>query len=128
MVPEKGLNQVQRIGIALIIAGLVVALLHLALVKLITQDRPLAARRMFAGWRLVIHSIVVVSAFTVLLVVLLMKDDNEGIHRGLVETRKMMAGVLLVWVPSWVLHLVLVAYYSRPLYEPPRDFGTWSTR
>jgi hypothetical protein len=128
IVPQKGLTQMQRIGIALIVAGLVVALLHLALVKLITQDRAVAVRRMFAGWRLIIHSIVVVSAFTVLMIVLLMKDENEGVHRSLVETRKMMFGVLLVWVPSWILHLVLLAYYSRPLYEPSRDFGTWSTR
>ncbi len=128
----KGLTQTQRIALALMVSGVAVSLLHLGLVKLITDDRPPPARRMFVGWRLVIHSIVVVGAFTTLMVLLLWKVDqaNPGPNseKGIIELRKMMFGVLLVWIPSWVLHLVLLWFYSKPLFAPVRPVDTWESR
>ncbi len=119
----QGLNQTQRIGLGLIVAGLVVALLHLALVKSMTNDRnSLTARRIFAGWRFAIHGIVIVVAFTVLTAVLFQRDFGDR------SLRKSMFGILLIWVPSWVLHLILLGVYSRQLYEPPRHREEWPPR
>jgi hypothetical protein len=125
---QKGLTPMQRIALALIIAGVVVSLLHLGLVKLITDDRALPARRMFAGWRLVIHSIVIVTTFTTLMILLLLKVEGANGEKVLTELRKMMFGVLLVWIPSWVLHLVLLWFYSKPLFVPVRAVDTWDSR
>jgi hypothetical protein len=119
-VPNPGLSDGQRTGLALMVAGVVIALLHLGLVKAMTNDsRSLATRRIFAGSRFAIHGIVIVMAFTSLLIVLFQKDFGPK------DLRKALFGVLLVWIPSWALHLVLVAYYSRQLYEPTRTGGTW---
>jgi hypothetical protein len=113
--PGQGLTPNQRSGLGMIVAGLVVTLLHLVLVKTMTDDRAVATRRIFAGARLALHGMIVVIAFTALLVIVFQKDFGPK------EVRKALFGVLLVWIPSWILHLVLVSFYSRRLYEPSRS-------
>jgi hypothetical protein len=99
-----------------------VTLLHLVLVKSMTNDsRSYAARRMFAGWRLAVHGLVVVFALAALMMVLFQKDFGDK------ELRKAFFGMLLVWFPSWVLHLVLVGFYSRQLYTPSRTGDEWES-
>jgi len=120
----KGLDPIQRIAIAGMVSGLIFALLYLGLVKGMTNDRNPAARRMFAGWRMAFHGLVVIVVVTVLLAIYFQEDF--GGERTL-DTRKGLWGVLLVWGPSWILHVVLVWFYSQPLYEPRRsdDRSEW---
>jgi hypothetical protein len=114
---DEGLNETQRVSLALMVAGLIFTLLHLGLVKAMTNDRNPASRRMFAGWRSVIHGLVILVVVTVLLVIYFQKDFGG---EGTLRVRKQLWATLLVWTPSWILHLVLLWFYSRPLYEPSR--------
>jgi hypothetical protein len=115
--PGGGLTEAQRISFAFMVAGLIFTLLHLGLVKSMTNDRNPAARRMFMGWRMAIHGLVILSVITALLVIYFQKEFGGP---GTLKLRKSLWGVLLVWLPSWILHLVLLWVYSRPLYEPRR--------
>jgi hypothetical protein len=118
--PGQGMNAVQRTSLGVMTSGAFFALLHLALIKGATNDRNPAARRIFAGWRLAIHGMVVVLTSTIFLGILFQKDFGGD---SLKDVRRQLLGVLLVWVPSWVLHFVLVRVYSQPLYEPSRQIG-----
>jgi hypothetical protein len=115
--PGGGLNDFQRASLGVMTAGMICAFLHLGLIKGMTDDRNPMARRIFAGWRLAIHGMVVVITITILLGVVFQKDFGGD---SMKDFRKQLLGILLVWVPSWLLHLVLVGIYSRPLYEPRR--------
>jgi hypothetical protein len=119
-VPGQGLTYMQRLSLAFMTSGALFALLHLGLVKATTNDRDRAPRRIFAGWRLAIHGIVVIFTTTILLVILFQKDFGG---EAMKDARKALLGTLLVWVPSWILHLVLVGVYSMPRYEPSRSSG-----
>src|SRR5262249_25160885 len=71
-----------------------------------TNDRRFpATRRVFVGWRLAIHSLVVLIAFTALVGQLFQKDPKW-------EDMKPFFGTLLVWVPSWLIHLLLLRFYG----------------
>jgi hypothetical protein len=115
---QTGLTENQRTSLALMVSGVLFAIIHLVLVKAATNDRNPAARRIFAGWRMAIHGMTVISLVTALLVIYFQKDFGG---EGTLRTRKTLWGMILIWVPSWVLHLVLVWFYSRPLYEPSRS-------
>jgi hypothetical protein len=112
---DDGLSEAKRIGLAFMVSGLIFALLHLGLVKGMTNDRNPASRRIFAGWRMAIHGMVVLTTLTALLVVYFQRDMGD------LRTRKALWGVMLVWIPSWILQIVLVWFYSQPLYEPSRS-------
>jgi hypothetical protein len=104
----------QRNGGALLIAGLVICLTHVILLLLLTNDlrRP-GTRRLFLGWRLAIHSIVTVAAFTMLVVLLCQANVNEN-------SLRVPIAALLVWVPSWLVHVILLRTASRggPIFRP----------
>jgi hypothetical protein len=104
----------QRNGWAMVVSGVAVALFHLLLLVVMTNDRHWPApRRIFTGWRFAIHGLVVVYALTATIVTLFQKELNR-------EELKRFLGTLAVWVPSWAIHLSLLRYYSRQLYEPRR--------
>jgi hypothetical protein len=113
----QGLNDVQRASLGVMVSGFFFAVLHLGLVKAMTNDRNPTARRTFAGWRLAIHGMVVILAVTTILGILFQKDFGGA---GLEDLRKQVLGVMMVWIPSWIIHLVLLGRHSRPLYEPSR--------
>jgi hypothetical protein len=101
-----------RVGFALIASGALFALIH-GLCLLGTNDgRYPMARRTFTGARLAVHGIVVLITVTAMLVVLLQKESKF-------KQLKPFIGVLIVWVPAWVLHLVLMM--RIPLVRPKRD-------
>jgi hypothetical protein len=103
-------NEMQRLGAAMMVSGFAVGLFHLVVILGFTNDRRFpAARRVFLGWRLAIHSLVVLGAFTILVVQVFQKDVNW-------DKLKPVFGVLLVWTPSWLAHLILIRYYrSAPI-------------
>jgi hypothetical protein len=114
-----GMSVPVRLGLAWMVAGLVILLFHLLLIKTMTNDGlSLAVRRAFVGWRLAVHSLVVLTTVTILVSILFLKEADRP------PWLKTLFGILLVWVPSWVLHIILLSFYSRQLYEPTRVSAT----
>jgi hypothetical protein len=110
------LSPVKRTSYALIVAGLVFFFFHLVvIVGWTNQRRWPEARRVFVGWRFAIHSLVVFSDVTVVIWYLFQKDPERD---WLVR----MFAILAVWLPSWILHLILLRLYrgigSKPKRRP----------
>jgi hypothetical protein len=105
----------QRLGSALIVAGLAVGLLHAVLILTTTNDlrRP-GVRRVFIGYRLAIHGVVNLTAFTMLMMQLFQKEDFSR------DVMSPVLAVLLIWGPSWIVHLVLLNFAARGGAEAPR--------
>lgn len=102
----------QRVAVALIVAGFAIGLLHLILLLGFTNDRARPeARRVFVGCRLAVHSLVIFFFFTALLIEMFDVDTK-------METIKVFLGVLIVWGPSWAVHLVLLRLYRFANYRP----------
>ena len=100
----------QRNGIALTFTGLVGSLLHLVLLVSFTNDRRWsAARRTFMGARFAVHGLVVMTCVTAL-VLILVQDNVE------IQNPKALLAIMVVWVPSWIIHLVLLILYSKQPY------------
>lgn len=113
--PRNEMSPAQRTGWGLAVAGLLLSLLHFALVKSMTNDsrRP-APRRFFLGWRLVIHGLMFVFTVAGLIVTMFQKDFGND------NTRNTFLGLLLIWGPSWLIHLILLRVASDVLYRPAR--------
>ena len=104
-------NANQRNGCAMIVSGFAIGLFHLVVLVGFTNTRRYpAARRVFVGWRLAINSLVVLAAFTALVVQVFQKDVSW-------DDLKVTFGVLLVWGPSWLIHLLLMRFYGSAV--PP---------
>jgi hypothetical protein len=102
--PTDDWRPAQRGGAALLVSGFAISLSHLVLVLIYTNDlrRPGAAR-IFIGYRLAIHALANVAAFTVLMIMLFQKNPQW-------EDMKFPISVLLVWLPSWVAHMLLLRF------------------
>jgi hypothetical protein len=99
-----------RIGLGLLASGIPTAVAHLILILGMTNDRRYPdARRIFVGWRLAIHSLVVLVAYTALMLVLFLKD------RGDIDLSdiQLPLALLVIWLPSWLVHLILLRVYQR---------------
>jgi hypothetical protein len=111
VVPTSGLSGETRTGLALVLAGLLGAGSHLLLIKGMTNEaRFPIARRLFVGWRFAINGLVVMGAGTALLVAIFQNESG-----GLRSIRALIA-TLLIWLPSWGIHLVLLHLYRD---QPP---------
>jgi hypothetical protein len=121
-------SDAQRGGAALLIVGSGFAVLHFFLLLRGTNDRLLpAAGRFFTGWRLAIHGFVVVGATAWLAMLLLQKMPRTFAERELLAIRQhYLYGVLLVWGPSWVAHLIW--YWRYLLRSPPPAELTWEAK
>jgi hypothetical protein len=105
-------NDAQRTGAALILAGVIFAGLHFVLLlQLARERRPSPTRRVFLGCRLAVHGLVVLFALTGLLAVLFQRSDPNR-DAALMDMRNAFIGVLLVWMPSWGIHFVLLRLAS----------------
>jgi hypothetical protein len=104
--------EVIRTGVALASSGAAFAFLHFILLTGTDDRRNPIARRTFTGWRFAIHGLVVVSCVTTCLVIVLQKDFKWQTVKGLL-------GVLLVWFPSWIVHLALL-WVRATGYRPER--------
>ena len=99
-------TEAQRGGFAMMVSGFAIGLFHLVMILGFTNDRRFpATKRVFLGWRLAIHSMVVLIAFTTLVVIVFRKDVTWK------DIRDVFA-VLLVWAPSWLIHLMLMRVYG----------------
>jgi hypothetical protein len=103
-----------RTGLALAASGAAFASLHLILLSRSNDHRNPIARRTFTGWRFAIHGLVVLFCVTACVVIVLQKTFET-------RTLKIFLAILLVWFPSWLVHLVLLWIRSTgPRFEPPR--------
>jgi hypothetical protein len=94
-----------RIAAALVMAGFVIGFFHLILILGFSNVRKHPeARRVFVGWRLAIHTLVVLGAFTGLTVQLFQEYVEF-------DRLKPLLAVMAVWTPSWILHMVLLHTY-----------------
>jgi hypothetical protein len=100
---------IQRTAFAVMVSGFAIGLFHLVVILGFTNDRRYpATRRVFVGWRLAICSLIVLIAFTVLVIQVFQKDVAW-------KDLKFVFGVLLIWVPAWLIHLLLMRFYrSEP--------------
>jgi hypothetical protein len=105
---KKEFNQAQRTGAAFMVSGFAVSVFHLVLIFGFTNDRAFpAAKRVFVGWRFAICALTVLVAFTVLVWQVFQEDVKF-------DDLKEVLGVLLVWAPAWLVHLVLMRVYGGP--------------
>jgi hypothetical protein len=99
-------TEVQRSAFAMMVSGFAIGLFHLVVILGFTNDRRYpATRRVFVGWRLAICSLIVFIAFTVLVVQVFQKTVTW-------KELKPVFGVLLVWGPAWLIHLLLIRFYG----------------
>jgi hypothetical protein len=104
---ETEFNSAQRTSAALILTGLLFGLFHWVLAKVVTNDRQFpAARRVFVGWRLAFHGLVLLGTATALMLNLFEKETNT-------ETLKTILAVGFVWSIAWIIDLILLSVYSR---------------
>lgn len=120
---EQYPNPLTRTGLALTASGVLFVMVHLVLIVALASERGRSpTRRLFLGWRLAIHGVVVILVTTFLAIVQCQKPENQT-----TEARQILIGTLLVWVPSWLLHLALLRMASpRPRPRPrgePTTYG-----
>jgi hypothetical protein len=103
-------SDVQRTAFAMMVSGFAIGLFHLVVILGFTNDRRFpATRRVFVGWRLAICSLIVLVAFTVLVIQVFQKTVTW-------KELKPVFGTLLVWGPAWLIHLLLMRFYgSNPV-------------
>lgn len=109
--PLTLLTEELRTGAALVVAGVLGTGSHMLLIKGLTNDaRFPAARRLFVGWRFAINGLVVMFAVTALIVAIF---QNES---GSLRAVRSLIATLLIWLPGWGIHLVLLQLYRD---QPP---------
>jgi len=89
---------------AMMLSGFVFAFFHLLLILGYTNNyRQPAVSKFWIGWRFAIASLVVLSTTTMLIFTCIISDSppEKAIQAEL--------GVLIVWIPSWLLHLVFLS-------------------
>ncbi len=103
----------QRTALALLTSAIAVGLVHLGLIHFASNTRLFPdTRRVFVGCRLAVHALVVLGSFTMVLYQLYQPIvDREALRPPF--------GVLLVWGPSWVCHLVLLRIYTTSSVPAP---------
>jgi hypothetical protein len=98
-----------RTGLGLLASGIPTAVTHLVLILGMTNDRRYPdTRRIFVGWRLAIHSLVVLTAYTAMMLILFLKDRSVDL-----SDIQLPLALLIVWLPSWLIHLILLRVYQR---------------
>jgi hypothetical protein len=107
-------NAAQRTGAALALTGLIFAVLHWVLVKMLTNDRRWpAARRVFAGWRLSVHGLVLFATAIVLMINLFEITVN-------IQLVKTTLAIGFIWSLAWVIDLFVLWLHSRPVKRDER--------
>jgi hypothetical protein len=109
----KDFTPLHRSACALMLSGFVISFIHLTMILGFTNTfKWPEAGRVFVGWRFAIHSVVIVIVITALMNVLFQKSPNN-------DDMASLAGVLIIWMPSWVIHLFLLKAYRGAGSKPP---------
>jgi hypothetical protein len=114
------LSEKQRTACAVLMSAVAIGLMHLFLIVWYSNTRRFpAARRVFLGCRLAVHALVVLTAFTIMVVELFKPAQDLDF-----EALKPPFCSLVIWVPSWLCHLVLLRVSSTPTAPAlARDFS-----
>jgi hypothetical protein len=95
-------EQSERDACALMLSGFVFAFFHLVLVLGYTNNhRHPEVGRVWVGWRFAIHSLIVLAATTMLIHVIFQPSVRD-------PEIQLPLSVLIVWGPSWLIHLVML--------------------
>lgn len=121
---EKFSSPVMRIGLAVTVSGSFFSVLLLLLIKSGTNDAAYpAAKRTFVGARLAVAGIIIMMVITVFMVMMFLPknaipdDAGNAIYEVLVA-------FLIVWLPTFVIHLILMRVYSsQPYYRDGYGHG-----
>lgn len=106
-------DNAQRQASSVMLAGFSIAFLHLLLILGLTNTRSRPeARRVFVGWRLVFHTLIVINCLMVLASEVFEVSPDTEVMRST-------GAYLVVWGPSWVLHLIMLRA-SRGTGRAPR--------
>jgi len=110
----KRFDTTHRNAAALMLSGGLFAFVHLILLLGYTNNRRYPeVRRVWVGWRFAIHSMVVLLATTMVILVLFSEvTDARNLQLPL--------SILLVWGPSWLIHLALLKFYRGMGSPPPK--------
>lgn len=111
-------NAAHRTGGAMIASGLLFVVIHWFYLVVATNNRRYpSAKRMFVGWRTAIHGVVVLLTITALLLI----EFQEEVPDTMGDVVNSLVAILLVWAPSWFMHLALLrGYSSQPYYSAPK--------
>lgn len=106
-----------RVAFAFLIVGGIFTLLHGLLLLGTNDGRMRSVRRAFTGLRFVVSGIVVLITLTLILSTLLQPfiPDRWSVIKPFL-------GVLIVWVPSWFLHMIFLLI-GTPRPAPATDYG-----
>lgn len=108
---KEWFNTAQRTGLGMVVSGLMLALFHLLVAKIMTNKvQARQVRRIFVGWRFAIQGMVLMFSVTALVVTVMQRDPFLGENIRMIKT---LAAVLGVWFPFWLVHLLLLQVYSR---------------
>jgi hypothetical protein len=116
----RSFSEPKRVGAALMFAGFTFGLLQFVIIHMATNNRrwPLV-RRVFGGWRLAITGMVVMTMFTLLVIMLFQESVRP-------EDIQDFFAILFVWTPAWLIDLVLLRTRSQqypPDEEPPPELS-----
>jgi hypothetical protein len=123
------LSEAQRNGAAFLLSGLAFAILHYLLLRYGSNNGKWPATgRLYTGWRLAIHGIVVLAAITYLLQLLFQRDPPAlEAKLAILETERTLYAILLVWGLSWVLHLGWI-WWLGTRADTPATGVTWEAK
>lgn len=108
-------NPIQRTAFGLIISGLIFFSANSFYLWVGTNNSNFpAVKKVFLGWRAAIHGITVFWTTTALIVIMIQKGEPEGEAGSALVN--MLVSVLLVWAPSWLIHLLLLQAAGRAPY------------
>lgn len=114
--PAREESPAVRLGLALIVTGVVFGLIHGLLLLATNEGRYGGPRRVFTATRLVICGLIVVLAVSSMFLKLFQKDAKFDWVKSELAT-------LIVWGPAWLIHLILLlvgtprAPRERPRFE-----------
>jgi hypothetical protein len=112
---EEGFNVTQRVGLGLLLSGLIVSAVHALLIQASSVAHRHRVRRTFVGWRFAIHGVIVMILLSVLLILIL---QQGAFKNPLVAAVRAVNAALLVWTTSWVIHLGLLLELARRVPRP----------
>lgn len=107
---SSGFNVTCRVGVALMISGIIGWIAHHLMLKRTTAANQARVHRTFVGFRFAIAGLTLCGAVTLLIV--LMLQENAFVRPSLNSIRSVI-GVVIVWLPAWLLHLGLMFQASR---------------
>jgi hypothetical protein len=114
---EGGFNTICRTGVALIISGIIGWVAHHLMLKRTAATNRARIQRTFVGFRFAISGLVLFGTLTLLLVLML---QEGAFRRPALNTLRGVIGIVIVWLPTWLLHLGLFFQLAK---AQPREAG-----